>query len=238
MKQQFLIKSNSNYLQLDYYEYRHHKIHNFLLINIIIFVSLISSFFSDEMNMKITITINLNSGGETHIINAHGTNRKCPSKIYVNYNNWKEYSCKINLSQGSHSIIVEWYPSEFFTDCSNMFEDKTFITEINLSEFKANEVQYMAYMFKGCTALQKVTLPRITEYKLERTEKMFEGCISLISIVFSNNDFRTEKVTNMAQMFQDCKSLSSIIFPGSFITNVVEEIQDMFSGCYKYGLSF
>ena len=228
MKQQFLIKSKLNYLQSDYCDYPHHKIHNFLLFNIIIFVSLISSYFSDER--KIEIKINQNYNEEIQIINYH-SKRNCPLKICEN-SNCAINDCKINLSEGSHTIVVEWEESYPLQDCSNMFEDKTSITEIDLSKFKANDVLYMGFMFKGCTSLQKVTLPRIQDNNLLRTERMFDGCISLTDVVFSN-DFKVEYVENMTQMFQDCKSLRSINFPSNFKTSAATEIQDMFSGCHS-----
>ena len=235
MEQQFLIESNSNFHHSNYSKYPKYKIYHFFLFNIIIFISLFSSFFSYERKIKIVIAQNNESGGDMHIINDHGENgnkRKCPSTICEN-SICQSNSCNINLSEGSHIVVVEWNDSVSFNDCSNMFDGKTAITEIDLSEFYANNIEYMGYMFKGCISLQKVILPNITENKLLRAEKMFEGCISLTNVTFSENDFRTEKVQNMQSMFLNCNSLSSINFPSNFLTSDVNQIQDMFSGCYS-----
>ena len=235
MEQQFLIESNSNFHHSNYSKYPKHKIYHFFLFNIIIFISLFSSFFSYERKIKIVIAQNNESKGDMHIINDHGENgnkRKCPSTICEN-SICQTNSCNINLSEGSHIVVVEWNDSVSFNDCSNMFDGKTAITEIDLSEFYANNIEYMAYMFKGCISLQKVILPNITENKLLRAENMFEGCISLTNVTFSENDFKTEKVQNMRSMFLNCNSLSSINFPSNFLTSDVNQIQDMFSGCYS-----
>ena len=146
MKQQFLIESNSIFHHSNYSKYPKHKIYDFFLFKIIIFISLFSSFFSDERKIrkiKIVIVQNNENGGDMHIINNHQYNgenkRKCPSTICEN-NNCQNNSCYFNLSNGPHTITVEWYDSDNFTDCSNMFDGKTDITEIDLSEFSANNI--------------------------------------------------------------------------------------------------
>ena len=146
MKHQFLIDLNSNFYHSNYSKYPKHKIYDFFLFKIIIFISLFSSFFSDERKIrkiKIVIDQNNESGGDMHIINEHwyfGENkRKCPSTICEN-SNCQNNSCNFNLSKGLHTITVEWYDSDNFIDCSNMFDGKTAITEIDLSEFSANNI--------------------------------------------------------------------------------------------------
>ena len=190
MKQQFLIESNSIFHHSNYSKYLKHKIYDFFLFNIIIFISLFSSFFSDETKIwkiKIVIAQNNESGGDMHIINEHwydGVNkRKCPSIICEN-NTCKNNSCNINLSKGSHSITVEWYSSDSFTDCSYMFHAITAINEIDFSEFCADNIQYMACMFKGCTSLQKIILPNI-EIKFYFLINIFlSKCFSLSILLY------------------------------------------------------
>ena len=88
MKQQFLIESNSIFHHSNYSKYLKHKIYDFFLFNIIIFISLFSSFFSDERKIrkiKIVIVQNNENGGDMHIIKNHQYNgenkRNCPSTI-------------------------------------------------------------------------------------------------------------------------------------------------------------
>ena len=203
------------------------KISNFFLIKSLIILIIIPSFISDEN--RITIKLYQQGEGNLPIINGKENARGCPEKIYEGTgDNNSENKCYPYLLYGEHNLNLVWYYT--FQDCSNMFEYKTALVEIDLSHFNAREVKYMACMFQGCTSLKKVIMPDMKEYGLEHTEFMFKGCTNLISVKFQQ-DFRTPNVIQMNAMFQGCVNLLSINFPSNFRTNKVTQIQDMFSGC-------
>ena len=60
-------------------------------------------------------------------------------------------------------------------------------------------------------------------------EDLFYQCKSLITI--DRLDFDTSSVTTMYQMFKNCESLLSI--NAEFAPKNVENMQDIFSYCYK-----
>ena len=225
MKKKYSIFSYSNFFYSNNIRY-YPQIFNILgKLNIIIYISLISSYFSQDNNITIIFQ---NSGQGVDIINRHefeGTlKRECP-KDYENG------TCCKNYTGANNQTTIYWEENNTFDDLSYMFHGKTALIEINLSEFNASNIKYMSYMFCNCISLQKVILPSITHENLEIIESMFEGCTSLISVEFTGNNFNTKNTNTFKKMFLNCISLISINFPDNFQTNGAKEIQDMFSGC-------
>jgi surface protein len=136
-----------------------------------------------------------------------------------------ENKCKPYILRGKQNFNIEW--DNNFEDCSNMFEDITVLTEVDLSNFDVSRVKYMGLMFKGCTSLKKVIMPTISEYLLEQAEMMFKGCTKLISVQFQH-DFRTINVKQMNEMFEGCSNLISVNFPDNFDTSNSNYINNMF----------
>ena len=196
-----------------------------LLFNIIISSLLFKAFFSYEL--KINIKLHLQNDGDITLITQED---QCPKRLIENGNTIGSNECGHYLNQGNHNIYIEW--DDPFEKLSNMFEDKKFIIEIDLSHFNASNIKYMGLMFKGCTSLKKVIMPSITGNNLEQMQSMFEGCISLKSVEFQN-DFRTTNVKQMEGMFKYCFNLEYINFPSNFETTHVITIQDMFKECYS-----
>ena len=196
-----------------------------LLFTTIISFLLIPASFSYEV--KINIKLHIQNAGYIELLKQK---EGCPNKLKENGNTIGTNECSHYLSKGNHNIDLEW--DYLLTQLSNMFEDKTFITEADLSNFDASKIKFMGLMFKGCTSLRKVIMPSITDYNLEQTQNMFERCTNLISVVFKN-DFRTTNVEKMECMFRECYNLESINFPSNFETTNVVTMQDMFKECYS-----
>ena len=194
------------------------------LIKAILFLSIFPYFSSNSIKIKLYQEQN----GNVCIFNWK-EGRACPYILSEN-DIMHDDSDKCNpfLNKGEHNIYIEFdYLTE---DCTAMFESRTALIELDLSNFDASNVKYMAYMFKGCTSLQKVIMPSIKGYKLEQMKNMFIYCSNLISVEFQQN-FVTKNVINMQKMFKDCVKLKSINFPIDFDTSSVTAINDMFSGC-------
>ena len=196
-----------------------------LLFNIIISSLLFKAFFSYEL--KINIKLHSQNDGHITLITQED---QCPKRLIENGNTIGSNECGHYFNRGNHTIDIEW--DDPFEKLANMFEDKKFIVEIDLSHFDASNIKYMGLMFKGCTSLKKVIMPSITGDNLEQMQSMFEGCTNLKSVEFQK-DFRTTNVKQMECMFNHCFNLEYINFPSNFETTNVITIQDMFKECYS-----
>ena len=198
--------------------------HKFLSFNIIFLISLFPPFSPNIIKIKLF----LEQEGDFVIFNFKD-NRPCPSQLFENgFELDDRDKCKPYLSAGNHTIDLIF--SNTFSDCTAMFESRTGLIEIDLSNFDASNVNYMAYMFKNCSSLEKVIMPSINGDKLEQMKNMFVYCKNLISVEFQKN-FVTKNVINMQKMFGGCINLKSVNFPDDFETSKVSNINDMFSGC-------
>ena len=201
------------------------KILSVLQVNICI----ILIFFPSTLSNSIKVKIYQSGEGNIPLINSMDYKRGCPTKISERGDeHHDENKCFPYLLYGEHNLDIDWNYN--FEDCSNMFEYKTAITEIDLTYFDTSKVKYMGLMFKGCTSLKKVIMPTISEYLLEQAEMMFKGCTKLISVQFQH-DFRTVNVKQMNEMFEGCSNLISVNFPNNFETPNSKYINNMFLGC-------
>jgi hypothetical protein len=87
------------------------------------------------------------------------------------------------------------------------FENNTNITGIVVPESITTNYVFDV-VFRGCTALQSVTLPNNPEY-FEIGQSMFEGCTSLASITIPSG---VNLIWGFA--FRNCTNLKTIIFTG------------------------
>ena len=141
-------------------------------------------------------------------------------------------------------------------DCSYMFSNSEWITEIDLSNFDTRHIKNMKRMFYECHNLTNINLTNFTTRKVTNMECLFGNCKSLENIDLSYFDtrnvtnmknmfngckkleyvdlsnFNTENVTNMQCMFYGCENLSSMD-ASSFNTDKVTNMNNMFGSCYK-----
>ena len=133
----------------------------------------------------------------------------------------------------------------------SLFDSCSSLTTINgLDGLNTNKLQQTSSMFKGCTALQSVSLFNwntsiLSEVSFEEyeddelnpnahfatTEGMFRDCTALTTINFGSWD--TSRVVSFSQMFRNCSALTSLAIPENFNTEHAFNFGYMFSGCSK-----
>ena len=141
------------------------------------------------------------------------------------------------------------------TNMTSMFAGCIKLKSLDLSGWNTQNVQIMGEMFMFCAALETLDLSSFNTENVIIMENMFADCEALKSITFGAN-FKTDKVTNMADMFsgcgvslldlsgfntenvksmgsmfEGCENLTSITFGPNFKTDKVTKMDEMFSGC-------
>ena len=112
--------------------------------------------------------------------------------------------------------------SVFFYGC------ETLETISGLEYLNTANVEFMNYMFNGCSALKSLDLTNFNTAKVTNMGNMFNGCSALTSLDLTN--FNTAKVTNMSNMFEGCSALKSLDLT-NFNTANVTDMSFMFKGC-------
>ena len=109
-----------------------------------------------------------------------------------------------------------------------MFNGCSALKSLDLTNFNTAKVTNMGNMFNGCSALTSLDLTNFNTAKVEFMGNMFNGCSALTSLDLTN--FNTAKVTNMSNMFKGCSALTSLDLT-NFNTAKVTEMGNMFNGC-------
>ena len=112
--------------------------------------------------------------------------------------------------------------SVFFYGC------ETLETISGLEYLNTANVEFMNYMFNGCSALKSLDLTNFNTAKVTNMGNMFEGCSALKSLDLTN--FNTANVTDMSFMFKGCSALKSLDLT-NFNTAKVTNMSFMFHGC-------
>ena len=109
-----------------------------------------------------------------------------------------------------------------------MFNGCSALKSLDLTNFNTAKVTNMGNMFNGCSALTSLDLTNFNTANVEFMGNMFNGCSALTSLDLTN--FNTAKVTNMSNMFKGCSALTSLDLT-NFNTAKVTEMGNMFNGC-------
>ena len=167
-------------------------------------------------------------------------------ELYVNYNdkyeNEKEIkdNCKIEINGKifpfvyyftflqKGKFIIKYSFSKNLTNTNHMFYNCNNLTNINLLNFKTQNINDMSWMFSGCASLTNINLSNVNTENVTDMSYMFDGCISLASINLSN--IRAENVTDMSYMFNGCISLTNINLLNSN-TQHATDMSFMFNEC-------
>ena len=124
--------------------------------------------------------------------------------------------------------IIEYTFKNNLTKNNHMFCDCNLLTNLNLSNFKTQNVTNMSCMFLGCKSLTDLDLSSFNTQNVTNMSKMFDGCESLTNLNLSN--FKTQNTTNMSDMFLSCRSLTNLNL-SNFETQNVANMSGMFWGC-------
>ena len=144
------------------------------------------------------------------------------------------YLKKLNFPSSFNIKNVEKMNFMFF-ECRNLSEIKF------SSSFVTNKVTTMRGMFKQCFKLKSIDLTNFTAEKLLDMGYMFTECVNLEKISL-NKKFKTNLVTNMIYLFNNCTNLKEINLAGvsqnssninlsSFNTENVKFLDYMFCDC-------
>ena len=110
-----------------------------------------------------------------------------------------------------------------------MFNGCSALKSLDLTNFNTAKVTEMGNMFNGCSALTSLDLTNFNTAKVKFMDYMFNGCSALTSLDLTN--FNTAKVTYMNNMFEGCSALTTIYASDKFDTDNVSYGSDMFTGC-------
>ncbi len=152
-------------------------------------------------------------------------------EIFINSKKYNYQKYFFPKKKGIYHINIKF--KTIMKDCSHMFANCEYLTDIDLSSFNTEQVTNMAYMFYGCINLASINLSSFNTKNVTDMSYMFSLCEKLTSIDLSL--FNTKKVTNMSNMFKECKNLKSIDL-SSFDTKNVNLMPYMFCGCEKLTL--
>ena len=111
---------------------------------------------------------------------------------------------------------------------TSMFEEKSKIQTIDLTNLDTVNVTSMFSMFMNCSGLTNLNMSSFDTSNVTSMTQMFFGCSNLISLDVSA--FDTAKVTNMDYMFLYCGSLTSLDV-SAFDTSKVKNMRSMFDSC-------
>ena len=112
-----------------------------------------------------------------------------------------------NMHHKSISVIA--CDTENVRDMAYMFEGCSSLEKLNLNNFNTTNVENMGSMFEGCSNLTKLDLKNFNTTKVKDMEWMFSGCSSLTELDIKN--FNTAKDPKVHNMFADCDKLSNEI---------------------------
>ena len=110
-----------------------------------------------------------------------------------------------------------------------MFNGCSALKSLDLTNFNTAKVTEMGNMFNGCSALTSLDLTNFNTANVKFMDYMFKGCSALTSLDLTN--FNTAKVTYMNNMFEGCSALTTIYASDKFDTDNVWSGSDMFTGC-------
>ena len=114
------------------------------------------------------------------------------------------------------------------TNMSQMFDNCSALTELDLSKFNSAKVTDMSWMFYNCKSLTNINVSNFNTSKVTSMFGMFRGCSGLSILNLSN--FNTDNVEDMADMFSTCTNLTTLDV-SSFNTSKVGKMSGMFYLC-------
>ena len=173
----------------------------------------------NEIRMKIKISKN-DINKKIYIFNRNNSILYIDDKIIESENYF------IPEKEGIFSIRL--ILKNLINDCSEMFEYRKHLINIDLSSFNTKNVTNMKRMFANCENLESIDLSSLDTKNVTNMEEMFISCSKLENIDLSS--FDTKNVTDMEGMFGSCSKLKNIDL-SSFDTKNVTNMRFMFRFC-------
>ena len=118
------------------------------------------------------------------------------------------------------------------TSCCKWFDGCQKLTEIKgIENLNTQNVTNMNNMFYNCNKLSSLVITNFNTANVKYMRSMFGFCQELTSLNVTN--FNTANVEDMRSMFKNCSALTGIFASNKFVTDMVIDGSDMFSGCDK-----
>ena len=213
-------KEKKIYIKLNYIQI---LIIKFMLFYIFFSVILAKKIFR-KLNFDNKITLKINTKGFIQVL---GSNFNIiPSSVQVNNVIKTLNDKKLNLTSTSNTIIMSW--SSIISNCSYMFNDLSYIEEIDLTSFNSSKIKNMLYMFNNCINLTKINFNGFSTSSVENMSFLFYNCLLLTSLDLSS--FETSKVIQMKYMFYNCKQLKTLKL-GRFTNSLTVDMKSIFQNC-------
>lgn len=133
-------------------------------------------------------------------------------------------------SSVSHVLFDPSFASYRPQSMRNWFRGMSNLTAVNgIQYLNTSEVDHMAMLFYGCSALTSLDLSNFDTSKVLALGYMFYGCSALTSLDLSS--FKTPKVVDTSSMFGNCVDLETIYVGSGWDMSHLNSHSGMFSGC-------
>ena len=123
---------------------------------------------------------------------------------------------------------IEYLFKSYLVKVNQLFYNCKFLTKLNLSHLKTENIIFMNYMFCNCESLTILDLTKINTQNVINMSFMFYNCKALENLYLSN--FISPNVTDTSFMFCNCESLSRLELSNAKPQNIIN-MSYMFKGC-------
>ncbi len=184
---------------------------------------------SNKVNYDIKATYHIKDNDKNKdikIIDIQKFEKDCEKDCEIYLNNQQINTPYKFIEEGEYTITFNF--KKELEDISYLFYNCLQLIEIDLSNFKTQNVKSMKCLFSTCRQLKKINLKNINTNKVIDMKDMFSNCNDLEELDLSS--FQTQNVETMENMFNDCTSLKKINVKNFDIRNVTT-MKKMFSHC-------
>lgn len=134
-----------------------------------------------------------------------------------------------SVTPGRSYLTITKLPDTYYvTDMSWMFNNCNYLTSLDLSYLRTDNVGSMYQMFGYCRSLTSLDLNTWNTSNVYDMNCMFFNCSGLTELNIS--DWNTSNVTNMSSMFYQCYNLTSLDIR-NWNTSAVTYMGSMFERC-------
>ena len=129
-------------------------------------------------------------------------------------------------NEGNYTIKYTF--KNILSNTNHLFSECSSLIDIDLSNFKTQNVKDMGYMFFGCSSLKNIDLSNLNTQNVNYMDHMFDRCSSLITLDLSN--FNAQNIKDMDYIFNECSSLIMIDL-SNFNAQKIYNMDYMFNEC-------
>ena len=225
MKKTMKKYNKSNLFFINYFKYIVIFISKFsIIIDLYCTVNSFKYIFYSSKYSKISLKVK--GIGESYILGKKFLGIEYLNEVLINGIRQGTKSIKYLFNRTNNFVELIW--DNGITICVNMFNGCTNITEIDLSNFDASNVNNMGVMFANCSSLTLINFSNFDTSQSTNIGTMFSSCTSLTSLDLSS--FNTSKITCIDNLFYNCFLLTSIDL-SNFDTSQVTYMFKMFYNC-------